>query len=42
MDKIEFSSFDAKNYFPAPCSKLPLALALQEYHIDRNNMILID
>ena len=42
MDKVEFTPFEAKSYYPSPMTKLPTALSQQEYHIDRNNMILID
>jgi hypothetical protein len=41
MNKIEFIPYEAKNYYPN-IAKLPDMLSQHEYHIDRNNMNLID
>lgn len=42
MSKIEFTPYEAKNHFPAVFTKLPAMLNTHEYHLDRNNMILLE
>lgn len=42
MNKIEFVPYEARNYYPVHMTKLPAMLNNQEYHIDKNNMILME
>jgi hypothetical protein len=42
MDKIEYSPYEPKNYYPVELAKLPSCLSKHNYHVDRNNMILLD
>ena len=42
MDKIEFTAYEAKNYYPVVQTKLPSMMNNQEYHMDQNNMILME
>lgn len=42
MSKIEFRPYEAKNHYPVPLSRLPPILNHHEYHLDRNNMIMLD
>lgn len=42
MNKIEYVPYEPKNHYPVLQTKLPIGLAHHEYHIDRNNMALID
>ena len=39
MDKIEFTPYEARNYYPVVQAKLPSMINTQEYHFDQNNMI---
>lgn len=42
MSKIEFQAYEAKNHYPVVMSKLPSILSNFEYHIDKNNMMMMD
>lgn len=42
MNKIEYTPYEPKNYYPVHLTKLPPCLAHHEYYVDRNNMTLID
>jgi len=38
MDKVEFTPYEPKNYYPVILTKLPAMIGNQEYHVDHNNM----
>ena len=42
MDKIEFTPYEARNYYPVVMTKLPAMINTQEYYMDQNNMILME
>jgi hypothetical protein len=42
MNKIEFTPYEAKNHYPVAMGKLPPMINIQEYHVDKNNMLLMD
>ena len=42
MNKIEYQSYHPKNHYPALMVALPPILSNHTYHLDRNNMALID